>query len=214
MTALTPTGIRDLFYNRAGGLSHADVRNLVDSMANTLDVASTESGKGASLVGVEDSGALYTAATVESVLAELGAVRTYKAQVTIATASVLLLNTTPVTLVAAPGAGKFLELVSAHFWLDYNTVAYNGIAADEDLEIRYTNGSGQEVASVEATGFLDATADAHALAKPASAAVGTAELIQPVANAALVLFMSTGNIATGNSPLKVEVFYRIRDLTW
>lgn len=125
------------------------------------------------------------------------------ADVTIATGELLALNATPKQLVAAPGAGKALILVDAQLMLDYNSAAYDGIAAGEDLEIRYTNGSGQLVATIETTGFLDATADAYRHIYPASAAA-----ITPVANAALVMDLATAEIATGNSPLKVRVRYR------
>jgi len=125
------------------------------------------------------------------------------ANVTISAAELLALNAAPKSLVAAPGAGKALILVDAQLMLDYATTAYDGIAAGEDLEIRYTNGSGQLVATIETTGFLDATADAYRHIYPAAAAA-----ITPVANAALVMDLASGEIATGNSPLKVRVRYR------
>lgn len=132
----------------------------------------------------------------------------YFADVTVSTAELLALNTTPKQLVAAPGAGNILVLELAQLWLDYNTTAYDGIAAGEDLSIKYTDGSGAEVAQIEATGFLDGTADETRTVRPGSTAV------QPVAAAALVLHMLVGNIATGNSPLKVRTWYRVLPETW
>lgn len=125
------------------------------------------------------------------------------ANVTVSSAELLALNATPKQLVAAPGAGKALILVDAQLDLPYNSAAYAGIAAGEDLEIRYTNGSGQLVATVETTGFLDATASAYRHIYPASTAA-----IAPVENAALVLDLAVGEITTGNSPLKLRVRYR------
>lgn len=123
--------------------------------------------------------------------------------VTISTAELLALNAVPKQLVAAPGAGKALIMIDAQLMLDYNSAAYDGIAAGEDLEVRYTDGSGQLVATIETTGFLDAVADAYRHIYPAAAAA-----IAPVANAALVLDLAAAEIATGNSPLKVRVRYR------
>ncbi len=124
--------------------------------------------------------------------------------VVISTAELLALYTTPKSLVAAPGAGFAIALDSAVLFLDYNSAAYNGVAAGEDLEIRYTDGSGQLVATIETDPFLTSTADAIRYVQPATTAA-----ITPVANAALVICLATGNIATGNSPLKVKVYYRV-----
>lgn len=125
------------------------------------------------------------------------------ANVTVSSAELLALNATPKQLVAAPGAGKALILVDAQLDLTYNSAAYAGIAAGKDLEIRYTNGAGQLVATVETTGFLDAAASAYRHIYPASAAA-----IVPADNAALVLDLAVGEITTGNSPLKLRVRYR------
>lgn len=129
--------------------------------------------------------------------------------VTITAAQLKALNTAPIPLVAAPGAGKALMLLDAVLFMDYATTAYDGIAAGEDLNIRYTNGSGALLATIETTGFLDATADATRYVQPTTTAAVT-----PVANAPLVLYMATGDIATGDSPLKVRVRYRIIDTAW
>jgi len=129
-----------------------------------------------------------------------------EAEVTLTAAQVKLLNTTPITLVAAPGAGKAIVLDEATLILDWVTPKYDGIAEGEDLNIRYTNGSGALVATVETIGFMDQEADTVRYVRGAA---GTD--IAVVANAALVIYMATGNIATGNSPLIVRVRYHIID---
>lgn len=131
----------------------------------------------------------------------------HQVDVEITTAQLKALNATPQTLVAAPGAGLIIVPEQAILFLDYAGTAYDGIAAGEDLAVRYTNGSGAIAMNIEATGFLDATADAVRVAM----LPGTA--IAPVANAALVLHMATGEIATGTSPLRVRLFYSIQPAT-
>jgi hypothetical protein len=149
----------------------------------------------------------FTLGSSNIVFEELGGVQ--RATVTISSAELLALNATPKTLVAAPGAGLFIEPISLHAWLDYNSAAYAGIAAGEDISFKWTNGSGaQMLTAIEATGFLDATADAHRLTYP----INLAANVEPVANAAIVAHMLTGEITTGNSPLKIEILYRIRAL--
>lgn len=127
--------------------------------------------------------------------------------VQVTTAQVLALNATPISLVAAPGAGRVLIFEGAFLHLDYNATAYGGIAAGEDLAISYTNGSGQEVGRCETTGFLDATADAIRWV-PAQSTTAAVNQITPVANAALVISLLVGEITTGDSPLNVRTFYR------
>jgi hypothetical protein len=123
--------------------------------------------------------------------------------VTVTAAQMLALNATPKQLVAAPGTGYALVFVGAVVFLDYNSAAYAGIAAGEDLSVKYTDGSGLEVGALEATGFLDATADALRYVPPKAVAG-----ITPVADAALVLHMLTGEVTTGDSPVKLRVYYR------
>lgn len=128
--------------------------------------------------------------------------------VTVSSAEMLALNATPKTLVAAPGAGLANIFENAVAFLDYNSAAYAGIAAGEDLSVKYTNAAGLAVGGCETTGFLDATADATRFIQAYRAASGVSD-ITPVANAALVLHMLTGEITTGNSPLKLRVYYRV-----
>lgn len=123
---------------------------------------------------------------------------------TITSAQLLALNATPQAIIPAPGAGLMNITRGIQFFFDYNSVAYDGIASGEDISVRYTDASGQLIATVEATGFLDATADAIRWIEPATTAA-----ITPVANAAVVLHMATGEIATGNSPLYGRVYYDI-----
>jgi hypothetical protein len=130
----------------------------------------------------------------------------HSADVTITSAELLALETTPKTLVAAPGAGKALVFEKAVFFLDYNSAAYAGIASGDDLNVRYTDGSGVIAGTLETTGFLDQTEDAYAVAEPSL----DSGLI--TANAPLVASLA-GAIITGDSPLVVRTFYRIVNLS-
>lgn len=123
--------------------------------------------------------------------------------VTVPTAEVLTLNATPKSIVPTPGAGQAVVPIGAMLFLDFATTAYDTIAAGEDLVFRYTDGSGTAALTVEATGFMDASADATRWA-PASAS-----LLTPTADAAMVLHMSAGEISTGDSDLKIRFYYRV-----
>jgi len=139
-------------------------------------------------------------------LGRMEAPETFKraVDVTITSTQLLALFTTAIDIVPAPGAGKALILLGAILFLDYNSIAYDGIDAAEDLTINYTDKTGAVLATIEATGFLDQGTDQVRYVFATSTAA-----ITPIANAVLCLHMLTGNIATGNSPLKLRVYYRV-----
>jgi hypothetical protein len=126
--------------------------------------------------------------------------------VTITSAELLALNATPKTILAAPGAGLANVLVDVVAYKAAGT-AYGGIASGEDLSIKYTNSSGLEVAEIETTGFLDQATAQTRYAKSFNAASAISS-ITPVANAALIMMLLTGEITTGDSDLKLRVYYR------
>lgn len=169
--------------------------------AKLQDGAVTEPKLGASAV----SAAKLADGAVE--LAKLGLADFEVARfvdVTIPTGELLALNETPKVIVAAPGAG--LAVVPAGpvalvLMLDFESAAYDGIAAGEDLSLKYTGSAGTELIQVEATGFLDSTEDAVAFAAPGS-------LVTPEEDEPVVLHMLAGEIATGDSPLHVRFYYR------
>jgi len=132
--------------------------------------------------------------------------------VQITSAQLLALFATPVQLVAAPGAGK--ALIFNGMFIDKPAgVAYAGIAAGEDLSVKYTDASGAELGRCETTGFLDSTADQIRWIDEYHAASGVSQ-ITPVANAALVLHLLVAEIITGDSPLNCKVFYRVVPTTF
>ncbi len=129
--------------------------------------------------------------------------------VTVTSAQLLALNATPKTIVAAPGAGLAIIPTRVAIYKPAGT-AYAAIAAGEDLVLKYTNGSGAQCSSViETTGFLDqATAQTRVAHAPGSMTTVAGDYA-PVANAAVVLHLLSGEIITGDSPIYVRVWYDI-----
>lgn len=134
----------------------------------------------------------------------------YYADKEVTSAQLLALNATPVEIVAAPPSGYFIAPEDLVFYKPAGT-AYAGIAAGEDLSVKYTNAAGLELAGVEATGFLDqATAQVrHCRAYRAASSVSG---VTPV-NGALVLHMLVGEITTGDTVLRVRTFFRVLPLS-
>jgi hypothetical protein len=127
----------------------------------------------------------------------------------ITAAQVLTLNATPVVLIPAPGAGRFVLPDITIFFKSAGT-AYAGIAVGEDLALRYTNGSGTILQASETTGFLDqATAQTRVVTGLQSAAATGLFEVAPTANAAIVVHMLAGEITTGNSPIRIRTYYRV-----
>jgi len=123
--------------------------------------------------------------------------------VEVTSAQVLDLFDTPVAVIAAPSAlNKAIVPVMAVVHKPAGT-AYAGIAAGNDLTLKYTNASGATLMTVEVTGFLD---QANAETRVAASALTTA--VEPVANAAVVLHMLTSDITTGTSPLRLRIYYK------
>jgi hypothetical protein len=137
--------------------------------------------------------------------------RIFRRKVTITAAQLLALNATPRELVPAPGAGLANIFEGAVIRKPSGT-AYGGIAAGEDLSVKYTDGSGAEVAQCETTGFLDQTTNQVRFVQGHRAA-SLNSAITPVDSAALVLHLLVGEITTGDSDLNIEVWYRVVDMT-
>lgn len=121
-------------------------------------------------------------------------------RVVLTSAQILALNATPISLLPAPGAG-LVNVVTGVMVTKVAGTAYAGIAAGEDLALKYTDASGSVAATVEMTGFADSTAATVAWAAPAATSF-------PVANAAIVAHMLTGEITTGDSPFVLRIYYK------
>jgi hypothetical protein len=141
---------------------------------------------------------------VTSAKLDIGTIQT--ATVSITNAEMLALRATPKTLVAAPGAGYVHQFISAILFFDY-TGAYTETA--DNMAIRYTDGSGVIVSqAIEATGFVDATADTM------TTAVQKIDVIAAKSgseNKALVLHNTgDGEYGGGNASnaVRVTVMYR------
>jgi hypothetical protein len=126
----------------------------------------------------------------------------------ITSAQLLALNATPIEVIAAQGANKAIIPLQVKVYKPAGT-AYSGIAAGEDLVLKYTNASGAIASStIETTGFLDQTT--------AQVRVGGTSLanVTPVANAAIVAHLLAGEITTGDSDLYIEVIYTVTDVVF
>ena len=131
------------------------------------------------------------------------AVGVYTTSKVVTSAEILAINATPKVLVAAEGAGIAVEIVSAVLFLDYNSAAYanNGI-----LGIYETDATGTVVSDViPLADFLDETADTYQVVQALSANTALND------NVPLVLTQATGESITGDSPVTIDVTYRVHN---
>lgn len=128
-----------------------------------------------------------------------------KATGTISAAALRTLNATPVSMVASPGATKYIKPLWVHWFLDYGGVQMDAAAAGDTLVARYTDGSGSAcVDAVAGDTIGGAVADYH------TTVLSVPEVV-PVANAAIVAHINTGEwyAAAGTSELKYVIYYQV-----
>lgn len=131
--------------------------------------------------------------------------------VTVTNSQIKGLAASPKTLVAAPGANKSLEFISAILFLNHGTEVLSETA--DNMAIRYQDGSGAIVSeAIEATGFIDQAADTITNAIPKKDAIVAAA---SAVNKALVLDNTGdgeyGGNATEDATLTVHIVYREHD---
>lgn len=120
--------------------------------------------------------------------------------ITLASADILALNTTPVTLISAKGAGKTIIVDEIFLKNTYGTATYTGGNA---LEFRYTDASGAKVSADIASTFINLVATGYASVK------GVVTALTPVANAPIVVRVPTADPAVGDGVITGFVRYHV-----
>jgi len=122
-----------------------------------------------------------------------------RAQVTLTTAQVLALNSTPIEVVAGI-TGKEIQVVNASMHLKYNTTAY---ATNTNMVLKASSAA---AADIQARVGINETTDS----------LGSFDLtstnLNIVTGDALVVSVDGGNPTAGDSDIVVDVLYRITDL--
>lgn len=125
------------------------------------------------------------------------------AQVTIVTGSVLTLNATPITIVAAPGAGLAIEVVRASAELQFNSVAYATFGL-----LHLTTATATREQFIIGTALLFGSLSKIIIGDSITFNAGAADT-QIIANQALTVTVNAGDPTAGDSPIIVRVMYRL-----
>jgi hypothetical protein len=118
-------------------------------------------------------------------------------------AQVKLLNSVPVELVAAPGAGKVIELLGGVLFYDYAAV-YTESA--DNMAVKFENAAGAAASdTIEATGFLTATADKVIKVIPVK------DVLCAVNKALVLVNTGDGEYGGTGSPIRFSILYAVHE---
>jgi len=135
-------------------------------------------------------------------LAMVGQQQEFTFDVTIPSADVLTLNTTPIELVPAQGANEIIILTGYQIYLEYNTTAY---ATNGDLQILL----GTLVLDTTPDTFLFSAVDKFKFETNFDATNDLTEFV----NQPLSIQVDTGNPTAGDSDIRIFGTYKVIDIS-
>ncbi len=170
-------------------------------MAN---VKISEMNEATTLDGTEDFVLVQGGETVrldaDNIFADMQTVKTVK--VTLSSAQILTLGT-PLAVIVAPGANKFIDVLGVKFNLRGGTTPY-----DTNTSIQMFLGTPSTVAVTNSISSFFAATDSFA--KPALPVLTAVSTIKSnYENQALNVFTSGGNPANGDAALDIYITYQI-----
>jgi hypothetical protein len=123
-------------------------------------------------------------------------------------AQIKALRGSPKELIATPGAGKYIEIIRVDLILDYGSEALTESA--DNLVVQYATSNVAATATIESTGFIDATADTvYTVLGSAMTGVAAANMV----NNAIELINSGdgefGGNASADTTMTVKITYII-----
>jgi hypothetical protein len=121
--------------------------------------------------------------------------------VTLTAAQIIAMGTTPVTLIAAPDAGKCTIVDNVTFKMTTTATAFTGGGA---VEFRYTDASGTKVTADIAAAVITAAAGTSF-----TNVRGIEASLTGVANAAIVISNATAAFAAGTGTATLTIEYHI-----
>ena len=116
----------------------------------------------------------------------------------VTSAELLALYATPLTLLTAPGINKAIKLLIGYAWLDYNSATYAG---GGDIQFKF----GSDVMGTISSSIVKSSSDILGnFGATGSATTGSL-------NQALTLTNATAAFTTGDSDLRIVLYYTIED---
>ena len=133
-------------------------------------------------------------ATIEQIRGLFG-IDTLVAKVTVSSGALLTLNSTPVTLIAAPGAGKVIDIISIDQYLDAGNTVYD---FGNNLEVK-----------IGATVFGTLSLQSANFATDLVSKIETGGTTKVIDQNTAVTLNTAANPTQGNGVMYFNIFYRI-----
>ena len=170
-------------------------------MAIKISALPAESGSAEGYFVPASKGGFTRKIPVESIAAlggsGSGTVTTVK--VSVSSAEILQLFTTPKTLVASPGAGKRISIDKIHFVNHFGTTPYT-----VNVNLAFEGGA---VNVITATGVLGQGSDYFMSMRPSSSLAGSAGL--PDTDVPLIMYTLSGNPVGGDGTMDIYITYTV-----
>lgn len=155
-------------------------------------VASITAGTGITVTNGSGSITIATASTI------------LEATLTLTSGQIKALNSTPLTIVSAPGVGKYIQVVCVSG--EYTAVS----AAYTTNTLLQITASGATLVQAQNANLLLSTVSRNFVFDLVTgSATGSTTATQLLDNTALVVNVATGNPAVGDGTMKLKVFYRV-----
>lgn len=130
-----------------------------------------------------------------------GSGQTIEASLSLTSAQILTLNSVPIDIIAAPGVGKYIEVISASISFTYVSAVYT-----TNLILQLIN-TGADVSQFESLLSLASVLSKNI--KFVQTAEAAAVSTQIITNTALQVKVKTGNPAAGDGTAIIKLLYRI-----
>ncbi len=184
--------------NGVGAISGADVNSLTQDLAESSVFWDTDIDTDNTLAANSDN-KVASQKAVKAYVDAIGSGNIITEIFTITSAEILNSNSVEIELIPAPGANKYISIISYDYYLDYNSSPYT---TNTQARLKYFSGDFGVILLNPSTDTLNV--DRHT----SGGAIGPFILNQNVS-----FYTTSGNPVAGDSPLKIVIHYKIIDLS-
>jgi len=134
-------------------------------------------------------------------------------KVTLSSADILSLHTTPVDLIPAPGPGKIINFINLISYYDFNTTAYTTTNSQSNIQMKFAGATSTNTTSIAQKTMLESTSDQYGAINNFPGfpfVINTSTVLPNAAMQASIPALSP--VTLGDSPIHVYLQYMIIDL--